>query len=103
MKILSTQQRKKNTLVAESKKKLLKESQVCRICGKFAPLDLAHILPKSIFPEHYTREENHTLLCRDCHVRFDNELIFRREQLHLYEQAFLFDPLSANRYFRFNY
>lgn len=102
MKNISTQQRKKNTLIAESKKKLLKENQTCRICGKFAPLDLAHILPRSLFPEHITNPNNHTLLCRECHNKFDNYLIFRRQQTHLYQQAFSFDQLGSNRYFRFN-
>lgn len=102
MKNISTQQRRKNTLVAESKKKLLKENQTCRICGKFAHLDLAHILPRSLFPEHITNPNNHTLLCRECHNKFDNNITFRKLQIHLFNKVCKFDEIGANRYFQLN-
>lgn len=93
---ISTKQKAKNQEVAKIKAELPKR---CAICGQVGN-DLAHLLPKSIYPEYYTKRENLVILCRRCHEEYDNNLSFRQQQYHLIEQVKAFDALAANRYFR---
>lgn len=75
-----------------SKKGALKDAQnarykktlpkVCCICGGYGD-DLAHVVPKSIFPQYYVSEFNLVIMCRECHVNFDNNIEYRRLQIHL--------------------
>lgn len=91
-----------------SKKQALKNREVARIkanlpifcclCGQ-RPVDAAHLLPKSEYPEHYTKEWNIVPLCRTCHDRYDSDRGFRREQKKLVEIVKKHDILAANRYF----
>lgn len=96
MKRLSNKQAAKNRRVAEIKSAL---PTVCSICGRYGN-DAAHLLPKSIFPEHYTNPENIVILCRECHNRYDNDLEFRRMQVNLFKRICSFDESGAIRYFR---
>lgn len=68
------------------------------LCGQ-RPVDAAHLLPKSEYPEHYTKEWNIVPLCRSCHDRYDSNREFRRKQKKLVEIVKEHDPLAANRYF----
>lgn len=97
MKKVSSQQANKNTILSELKKD---KPKVCVICGKFGD-DHAHLLPKSIFPEHYLEPKNLVIMCRTCHNLFDNDLSFRQKQTKLFEQICEFDKQGAIRYFRF--
>ena len=70
----------------------------CAICGR--PMsDAAHLVPKSMYPEHYTNPLNVVGLCRECHNKYDNNLAFRQRQKHLIERVKSFDECAANRYF----
>ncbi len=71
----------------------------CVICGCVGS-DLAHLLPKSLYPEHYTNELNLVIMCRNCHILYDNDLNFRRKQVSLYNQICGFDIVGAAKYFR---
>ena len=70
----------------------------CCLCGQ-RPVDAAHLLPKSEYPEHYTKEWNIVPLCRTCHNMYDSDRKFRREQKKLVEIVKEHDELAANRYF----
>ena len=72
--------------------------QQCVICGVHAN-DLSHILPRSLYPEYQTDRRNLQILCRSCHVKFDDDRNFRREQKDIIEQAREIDELATNRYF----
>ena len=72
MKQISRKQSKINRTLRDIKLKLAYESERCRLCGAKA-VDLAHLLPRSLYPEHQTKEWNVTLLCRRCHVKFDKD------------------------------
>ena len=61
--------------------------------------DLAHLLPRSLYPEHITNPLNLVRFCRACHDKYDSEKAFRRNQKKLYEQVKTFDEVAANRYF----
>lgn len=96
MKQVSSKQAQRNREVAKIKQSL---SPFCVICGKPA-VDAAHLVPKSMYPEHYTNPQNIVGLCRECHNRYDNNLAFRRRQKRLIERVKSFDECAANRYFR---
>ena len=74
-------------------------SETCVICGKRS-CDLAHLLPRSLYPEYYTNPLNIVGLCRECHNKYDNNLAFRQRQKRLIERVKSFDECAANRYFR---
>jgi len=92
----SSKQAKKDREVGEIKKSL---PPYCEICGKYTQGDLAHLLPKSIFPEHYTNPLNLALFCRECHNEYDSSINFRKLQTKLYERVKSFDERGAFRYF----
>ena len=71
----------------------------CVICGGWGD-DLAHLLPKSLFPEHYTEPLNLVIMCRRCHRLHDDNLEFRKKQTKLFKQASQFDKLGAGRYYK---
>lgn len=96
IKNISNKQAKRNRELAKIKSDL---EPICYICGRWGANDLAHLLPKSTYPEHYTNERNLVLLCRDCHKKYDDNLAFRKEQKHIYERIASFDKQSADRYF----
>ena len=75
--------------------------QMCEICGAKAT-DAAHILPRSLFPEHLSNPLNLAALCRKCHSQFDDNASFRHFQNELYNRACKLDKLGADRYFRKN-
>ncbi|WP_300701267.1 HNH endonuclease [Bacteroides sp.] len=95
MRQISNKQSQRNREVAKIKRNL---PSVCAICGKLA-VDAAHLVPKSIYPEHYTNPLNIVGLCRECHNKYDNNLSFRQRQKRLIERVKSFDECAANRYF----
>ena len=92
----SSKQAKKDREVGEIKKSL---PPYCEICGKYTNGDLCHILPKSVWPEHYTNPLNLIRMCRECHNNFDSSINFRKLQTKLYERVKSFDERGAFRYF----
>ena len=95
MKIISKKQQQKNNILAKIKSNLEKK---CFLCGKPAN-DLAHILPKSLFPAYYTNKRNLIILCRECH-KFDNNIEFRQQKIELYNIAKQINKQAAIRYFK---
>lgn len=95
MKQISKKQARINAELSKIKSSLTKR---CVICGREGN-DLSHILPRSLYPEYQTDTRNLQILCRDCHVRFDNDREFRRNQDKIVEQAKQIDECAANRYF----
>ena len=95
MNITSIKQKAKNLEISKIKKSL---PDYCVICGR-APVDAAHLLPKSIWPEWYTEPLNLTSLCRECHTDHDDRMSFRTQQTKLYEQVLKFDEKGAKRYY----
>ena len=95
MRKVSSKQSIKNREVARIKASL---PDFCCLCGQI-PVDAAHLLPKSEYPEHYTKEWNIVPLCRTGHNMYDSDRKFRREQKKLVEIVKEHDPLAANRYF----
>lgn len=105
MKRKSAKQSKRDAVLASIKKNLLEVNQRCSICGcriSYPPLQLMHILPRSLFPEYYTEEWNLVLGCHDCHTLFDDNVEFRQKQTHLFNQIAEHDEIGARRYFRLN-
>lgn len=92
----SKKQLEKDRQIGEIKKNL---PPVCEICGKNTQGDLAHLLPKSVYPEHYTNPLNLVRLCRYCHDQYDSSINFRVLQTKLYERVKSFDERGAFRYF----
>lgn len=95
MKNVSRKQARINAELAKIKSSLTKR---CVICGREAN-DLSHILPRSLYPEYQTDPRNLQILCRECHVRFDNDREFRKRQIRIVEQAKQIDECAVNRYF----
>ena len=93
---VSTKQAKRNRAIAQIKKTFPK---ICVICNKVPVSDAAHLVPKSMYPEHYTNPLNLVGLCRGCHNQYDGLLSFRQEQTILIERVKSFDLCAANRYF----
>ena len=96
MKQISNKQAQRNREISRIKHNL---PATCAICSKPA-VDAAHLVPKSMYPEHYTNPQNIVGLCRDCHNKYDNNLSFRQRQKRLIERVRSFDECAANRYFR---
>jgi 5-methylcytosine-specific restriction endonuclease McrA len=100
MKQISTKQAQKNREVARIKKELQEEhGELCMICKSERSTDLMHILPKSIYPEHYTEKWNLALGCRSCHELFDSSAAYRRKT-SFYAQVSKHDSHGAYRYFQ---
>ena len=97
MKQVSRKQSKINRILRDIKTKLAYESERCRLCGGKA-VDLAHLLPRSLYPEYQTKEWNVTLLCRRCHVKFDEDKEFRQAS-KLGEHIRSIDKKAYNRYY----
>lgn len=95
MRKVSNKQAAKNREIAKIKKTL---SPFCVICGRRGG-DLAHLVPKSCYPEHYTNPLNLAVMCRDCHDAYDADIDFRKQQTELIERVKSFDTLAAIRYF----
>jgi 5-methylcytosine-specific restriction endonuclease McrA len=93
---ISKKQAEKNKRLEKIKEKLPK---VCVICGNTGN-DLAHLLNKQLFPEYYTKTQNLVILCRDCHVLYDNNVEFRMRQIKLFKQVSEFDLMAARRWFK---
>ena len=93
---VSKKQAKKNRLLREHKKTL---KPICCICGGRGN-QLMHLLPRSLFPEHYTNPLNLMIGCNVCHSLYDDDLSFRQKQRHLYGQICKFDERGAIRYFQ---
>ena len=98
IKQISNKQSRINRELNRIKMRLVDESDRCRYCGSQGH-DLAHILPKSVYPEHYTKEWNLTLLCRRCHNRFDNDVNFRKSS-GIGDVVKKYDKLAYNRRFK---
>ena len=96
MRKVSIKQLARNREIAKIKKTLL---PVCVICGRPAT-DLAHLLPKSVWPEYYTLPENLRMMCRKHHTLYDDDLSFRQQQTELIEAVKSFDEMAALRYFK---
>ena len=98
MRQISKKQSRINRELNRIKRKLAYENEHCRICGAKA-VDLAHLLPRSMYPEHQAEEWNVTLLCRRCHNRFDNDVNFRKSS-GIGEIVKKYDKLAYNRRFK---
>jgi len=96
MKQVSSKQSKKNRILAKIKSKL---DPYCAICGNTG-VDLAHLLPKGMYPEYYAEEWNLKILCREHHNLYDNEIEFRQQCTEFYNIVKSHDELAANRYFK---
>ena len=96
MKQISTKQQQRNKELQKIKNNLPK---ICKICGCQGN-DLAHILPKSLYPEYYTNELNLIILCRQCHDKFDNNIEFRQQKIELYNIAKQINKQAAIKYFK---
>jgi len=97
MRQISKKQSRINRELNRIKRKLAYENDHCRICGARA-VDLAHLLPRSMYPEYQTEEWNVTLLCRRCHVKFDKDKEFRQSS-GLGEHIKNIDIKAYNRYY----
>jgi|WetSurMetagenome_2_1015567.scaffolds.fasta_scaffold442476_2 5-methylcytosine-specific restriction endonuclease McrA len=93
----SKKQKTKDIALMKIKKTL---PHVCAICGKAGPVEGAHLLPRSLYMEYYTKPENIVPLCHTCHYRYDNDIRFRKRQTKLIKRVQSFDKLAANRHFR---
>lgn len=98
MRQISKKQSKINRTLRDIKLKLAYESERCRLCGAKA-VDLAHLLPRSMYPEYQTKEWNVTLLCRRCHTQFDDNVEFRQKYKHIARHIKNIDELAYNRYY----
>ena len=83
MKQVSQKQSRKNAILYKIKSLLPKR---CHLCGRSGN-DLAHTLPKSIFPEYYCEEWNLKIFCRECHNEYDGNREFRSKQNNLFVTA----------------
>ncbi|MGL5958357.1 MAG: HNH endonuclease [Phocaeicola sp.] len=94
--------KKQSEKYREERKELLRIkktlSKSCEIC-KGEGCDLSHILPRSTYPQYKTDPRNLQILCRSCHVKFDDDLSFRSKQIHIINRVKSFDEQAANRYF----
>lgn len=98
MRQISKKQSRINRELNRIKRKLAYENDHCRICGARA-VDLAHLLPRSMYPEHQAEEWNVTLLCRRCHTQFDDNVEFRQKYKHIARHIKNIDELAYNRYY----
>lgn len=93
---VSKNQAQRNRAIAKLKENL---NPICVVCRRRPSIDPAHLLPRSTYPEYYMEEWNIVGMCRCCHDKYDNDLAFRKRQLHLLAIVKLHDELAANRYF----
>lgn len=98
IKKVSAKQEEKNKELARIKKTLPK---ICIICGGYGN-QLAHLLPKSCYPQYYIFPENLVIMDGECHDKYDNNIEFRKRRTRLYNRVASFDKQSANKYFQFN-
>ena len=98
MRKVSRKQSRINRKLNKIKKMLVYNNPICRCCHRGFGTDLAHLLPRSTFPEYQTESWNLTLLCRECHTRFDSDKDFRRET-GLGRHIKQVDELAYNRYY----
>jgi hypothetical protein len=101
MKRISDRQKRKNMTIAKIKRDLIEETgNVCRICGNYGN-ETAHLLPKGgQYCQYYTEPRNLVILCHSCHVLYDNDILFRREQESLKSQILEFAfQHEVNNYF----
>lgn len=101
---VSKKQAKSNRELSKLKSRFPNRCAICGIEYDKSQLDGAHLLPKSIFPEYKTSEWILVPLCRgfgtrNCHKRYDDDLTFRKKQIHLIDIVRQHDELAANRYF----
>ncbi len=94
---VSRKQGLKNRELAKIKNNL---APICVICGRPGN-DLAHLLNKNVYPQHYLNPYNLAIMCREHHNLYDNDIEFRQKQKRLYEQICSFDRQSADKYFKF--
>lgn len=95
MRKVSNKQAKLNREMNKIKRDL---SPYCRLCGRPA-VDPAHLLPRSLYPEYYTKEWNVVPMCRDHHNLYDGNRDFLRSCTELVNIVRQHDELAANRYF----
>ena len=98
MRKISRKQSAINRRLNKIKRELVYNNKTCRCCRRNYGTDLAHLLPRSLYPEHQTESWNLTLLCRECHTRFDSDKDFRRET-GLGNHIKQVDELAYNRYY----
>lgn len=97
---ISNSQKEKNNELQKIKKALIdRYGKRCMICRINDATDLMHLLPKSIFPEHYTSPWNFVTGCRSCHDLYDSSAAFRRKT-GFYEHVKAHDSKGAYRYFQ---
>lgn len=80
---VSKKQAKKNAELIKIKREMDRE---CYFCGGYGG-DLAHVLPRSLFPQYYTEKWNLIIACRTHHNLFDNDIEFRKKFNYLYLQV----------------
>ena len=100
MKQISDKQKRKNQIIAKIKRDLIDHTDYCcRICDGHGN-QAAHLLPKSEFPQYYTEPRNIVILCHSCHYKYDNDILFRREQESLKSQILEFAfEYEVHKYF----
>jgi hypothetical protein len=97
MRKVSKKQVSINLELAKIKKDL---PQYCCICHRYTPTpQLMHLLPRSLFPEYILEPWNLRIGCPECHVKYDNDLSFRKGQKEIIEMISQHDECAANRYF----
>lgn len=103
MKTVSPKQARSNALLSKMKLEIYEEQNgACIICKRRGlPLDLMHLLPKSIWVEYKTEKWNLALGCRECHEGYDNSAVNRKKS-GLYARVAAHDKKAADRYFRMN-
>ena len=97
LKQVSKKQSSKNAELAKIKRDLPDICIIPECCSKGD--DLCHLLPKSLYPEYYTKKENLVRMCRMHHNLFDDYKDFRQKQTFLFNQVAEFDEMAANKYF----
>lgn len=95
MKKVSKVQSKRNREMDKIKRNL---PPYCCLCGRIA-VDPAHLLPRSLYPEYYTKEWNVVPMCREHHELYDGDKKFRRSCTELVNTVRQHDEMAANRYF----
>lgn len=80
LKQVSKKQAKRNAILYKIKKNLPEKCYFCTSRGT----DLAHVLPKSRFPEYYTEEWNLLNSCREHHDNYDGDMEYRSTQNELF-------------------
>lgn len=98
MKQASSKQSRINRVLNKIKLELASENKVCRCCHSALGTDLAHLLPRSTFPEYQSKKWNLSLLCRKCHTKFDSNKEFRTST-KLGSHIKQIDKLAYSRYY----